>query len=41
LHFKLSDTIWFRPALVYARGIDLPMSDANYNIVQLDLPISF
>jgi hypothetical protein len=41
LHFKLSETVWFRPALVYARGIDKPMTDANYNIVQLDLPFSF
>jgi hypothetical protein len=41
LHFKLSETAWFRPAIVYARGIDKPMTDGNYNIVQLDLPFSF
>jgi len=41
LHFELSDNVWFRPALAYARGLDEPMTDANYNIVQLDLPFSF
>lgn len=41
LHFQLSDTVWFRPALAYARALDEPMTDANYNIVQLDLPFSF
>ena len=41
LHFKLSETAWFRPALVYARAIDKPMTDLDYNIVQLDLPFSF
>lgn len=41
LHFKLSDTMWFRPGIAYARGIDDPMSAANYNIVQVDLPLSF
>jgi hypothetical protein len=41
IHIKLSETAWFRPAIVYARAIDKPMSDLNYNIVQLDLPFSF
>lgn len=41
LHFKLSESAWFRPAIVYARGIDKPMTAGNYNIVQLDLPFSF
>jgi hypothetical protein len=40
-HFKVSDTMWFRPGIAYARGIDKPMTDNNYNIVQLDLPLSF
>ena len=26
-HFKLSDTIWLRPGIAYARGLDDPMSD--------------
>jgi hypothetical protein len=41
LHFKLSETAWFRPGIAYARGIDKPMTVGNYNIVQLDLPFSF
>jgi hypothetical protein len=40
-HAKLSETIWIRPALVYARGLDDPMDAANYNIVQLDVPVLF
>lgn len=41
LHLKLSETMWLRPGLAYARGIDDPMADANTNIVQIDLPLSF
>ena len=41
VHIKLSDTAWFRPGIAYARGLDKPMTDAKYNIVQLDLPFSF
>ncbi|HKQ69113.1 MAG TPA: hypothetical protein VJT73_07230 [Polyangiaceae bacterium] len=40
-HFKLSDKAWFRPGIAYARGIDDPMADQKYNVVQLDLPFSF
>ncbi|MFI5306134.1 MAG: hypothetical protein ACHQ53_02205 [Polyangiales bacterium] len=40
-HFKLSDTVWIRPGIAYARGLDDPMAKANYNIVQLDIPVSF
>lgn len=40
-HFKLSETIWIRPGIAYARPIDDPMSAANYNIVQLDIPVVF
>jgi hypothetical protein len=40
-HFKLSDTIWFRPAVSYSRALDDPMDAAKYNIVQLDLPFIF
>jgi hypothetical protein len=40
-HFELSDTIWLRPGIAYARGLDHPMDAAKYNIVQLDVPISF
>jgi hypothetical protein len=40
-HFKLSDTIWIRPGVAYARGLDDPMAKSKYNIVQLDVPVSF
>jgi len=40
-HFKLGESIWFRPGVAYAMGIDDPMSKFKYKIVQLDLPISF
>lgn len=40
-HFKLSETIWLRPGLAYARGLDDPMSKAKYNIIQLDVPVAF
>lgn len=40
-HFKLSDSIWFRPGVAFAMGLDNPMKDAKYKIVQLDLPFSF
>lgn len=40
-HFELGKGTWFRPGLAYARGLDQPMSGQSYNIVQLDLPISF
>lgn len=40
-HFKLGKGTWFRPGIAYARGLDQPMWGQSYNIVQLDLPISF
>jgi len=40
-HFKLSDSVWFRPGLSFTLPVDDPMKKADYKIVQLDLPISF
>jgi len=40
-HFKLGESVWFRPGVSYAMGIDDPMSKFKYKIVQLDLPIAF
>jgi hypothetical protein len=40
-HIRAGDTIWIRPGIAYARGLDAPMSDGGYDIVQIDLPISF
>jgi len=41
LHFKLSDSVWFRPGIAFAAPLDDPMKKAEYKIVQLDLPVSF
>jgi hypothetical protein len=41
LHFELAPKVWLRPGIAYARGLDKPMTDANYNIVQLDVPLAF
>ena len=41
LHFKLSESIWFRPGVSLTLPIDDPMKKAEYKVVQLDLPISF
>lgn len=40
-HFKVGSRVWLRPGIAYARGLDLPMSKANYNMVQIDLPVVF
>jgi hypothetical protein len=40
-HFKLGESVWFRPGVSYAMGIDDPMSKFKYKIVQLDLPLAF
>jgi hypothetical protein len=41
LHFNIRKSIWIRPGLSYARGLDRPLTDASYNIVQLDVPVIF
>lgn len=41
LHFKVGETMWFRPAVGIVLPIDDPMADAKYKIVHLDLPLSF
>jgi hypothetical protein len=41
LHFKLGETTWFRPGVALALPLDKPMTDAEYKIVQLDLPFVF
>jgi hypothetical protein len=40
-HFKLSDSVWFRPGVSFAMAIDKPLEKFDYKIVQLDLPIAF
>ena len=41
LHFKLSDSIWFRPGVSLSLPIDDPLKASEYKIVQLDLPVAF
>ena len=40
-HFKLNDTMWLRPGIAYARGLDDPMDLQKYNILQIDVPFVF
>ncbi len=40
-HFKLSDSVWFRPGVAFAMPVDKPMSKSEYKMVQLDLPLAF
>jgi hypothetical protein len=39
-HVKAGN-MWLRPGLSYATGIDKPLTDLTYHIVQLDLPVVF
>jgi hypothetical protein len=41
LHFKFSESVWFRPGVSFSLPVDDPMKKADYKIVQLDLPLSF
>lgn len=40
-HIKLGGKRWMRPGVAYARGLDDPMNGRGYDVVQLDLPVSF
>ena len=40
-HFKLSESVWFRPGVSFSMPLDNPMQKAEYKVVQLDLPIAF
>lgn len=40
-HLDLGDGVFVRPGLAYARGIDDPMAARGYNVIQLDVPVSF
>lgn len=41
LHLKLGRTSWLRPGISYSRALDDPMSSKGYDILQLDVPVSF
>jgi hypothetical protein len=40
-HFKLGESVWFRPGIAFSMPIDDPMSKFEYKVVQLDLPVAF
>ena len=40
-HFKLGESVWFRPGIAFSMPIDDPMSKYEYKVVQLDLPVAF
>ena len=40
-HFKLGESVWFRPGVSFSMPIDDPMSKFKYKVVQLDLPVAF
>jgi hypothetical protein len=41
VHFQVSKGLWLRPGLSYSRALDLPLTDASYNMVQIDVPFYF
>jgi len=40
-HFHVGETVWLRPGVSYARGLDDPMAGARYHIVQADVVAMF
>ena len=40
-HKKLPSKRWLRPGVSYTRGVDNPMRDKGYDIVQIDIPFVF
>jgi hypothetical protein len=40
-HFPVGKGMFLRPGISYARGLDKPLTDASYNMVQVDVPFYF
>ncbi|MFO0547126.1 MAG: hypothetical protein U0271_01995 [Polyangiaceae bacterium] len=40
-HFQLAETIWIHPGLAYTMGVDDPMLEKGYKIIQVDIPVTF
>lgn len=40
-HIPVADKVWLRPGIAYVRGLDDPLDAQGYQIIQLDLPLSF
>jgi hypothetical protein len=41
MHIPLGRSLFLRPGISYARGLDRPLTDASYNVVQIDVPLYF
>jgi hypothetical protein len=43
VHIPLGGTVWLRPGVSYARGLDKPMAASNLNVhvFQVDVPLLF
>jgi hypothetical protein len=41
LHFKLSGKRWVRPGLSWSRALDDPLKGQGYDMITLDVPVSF
>ena len=40
-HIELGDKLWLRPAVAFAMGLDNPLKESKYRVVQLDVPFAF
>jgi len=40
-HFQIGKGMFLRPGIAYARALDKPLTDASYNVIQVDLPLYF
>jgi hypothetical protein len=40
-HFKVGQGMWLRPGISYTQGLDKPLSDSKYHVVQVDIPFIF
>ncbi len=40
-HLDVGDGVWVRPGISYARGIRGPVDDQSFQMIQLDVPVSF
>jgi len=40
-HIPIAKGVFLRPGISYARALDKPVSDASYNVLQVDLPLYF
>lgn len=40
-HLELATSVWMRPGLCYGRGVSGPVEQQSFQMVQLDVPVSF